>query len=413
MSYSRPSRGAALACCSLIALAAGVMGAAPAFAQRTVPFANGVPVAPLGLANRPLGSGPFTYPTGEGQDIRVDVLARGLQPYSIAFLPDGAMLVAERSGHLRLVRDGRLDPKEVTGGPASYFAAAPGLQGAVHGYMNVVLHPNFAQNHWIYVSYTKPVSATERRIGVFRATLNDHALTDVKDIWLGPTPSGGSTPIVFGKDGMLYVAGGGGNAQAPGTTGGKILRLKDDGSVPADNPFVGQAGYLPEIYTMGHRSSLGLAVHPVTGEIWLSENGPNGGDELNVLKPGKNYGWPLVSLGRQYPGPWQAGNAPTHEGYEPPIVYWTPAIAVAGLTFYTGDKLPKWKGDVFAGGMRTGEVNGTGKLERILFNEKMEELRRESLLVDLGQRIRDVKQGPDGLLYVATDDGALLRISPK
>ncbi|HXS30857.1 MAG TPA: PQQ-dependent sugar dehydrogenase, partial [Steroidobacteraceae bacterium] len=204
-------------------------------------------------------------------------------------------------------------------------------------------------------------------------------------------------------------------AQDPASLNGKVLRLKDDGSVPADNPFVGRQGYRPEIYTMGHRSSMGLTVNPSTGEVWLAEMGPNGGDEINVLKPGRNYGWPAVSLGRTYPGPWQAKVAePTHAGYEPPVVYWMPSISVSGLTFYTGDALPRWKGDLFVGGLRYGEVPGTGRLDRILFSDRMEELRRESLLGELHQRIRDVKQGPDGLLYIATDEprGAILRIEP-
>jgi glucose/arabinose dehydrogenase len=190
--------------------------------------------------------------------------------------------------------------------------------------------------------------------------------------------------------------------------------LKEDGTVPTDNPFVNKAGARPEIYTLGHRSSLGLALHPVTGEMWLNENGPNGGDEINILKRGANYGWPIVSYGRSYPGPWQNAKAAGHEGYEPPIVYWMPSIAVSGMAFYTGDKLPKWKGDVFVGSLRTGEIPGTGHLERILFNEKMEELRREYLLWDLGQRIRDVRQSPDGYLYLITDmqEGAVLRIEP-
>jgi glucose/arabinose dehydrogenase len=164
---------------------------------------------------------------------------------------------------------------------------------------------------------------------------------------------------------------------------------------------------------MGHRSSLGLAAHPGTGEMWQHENGPNGGDEINILKAGANYGWPYVSYGRTYPGPWQA-ERPGHAVFEPPIVFWMPSIAASGMTFYTGDRFPKWKGDVFVGALRTGEIPGTGHIERILFNEKMEELRRESLLVELRQRVRDIRQGPDGLLYVLTDEkqGALLRIEP-
>jgi glucose/arabinose dehydrogenase len=168
------------------------------------------------------------------------------------------------------------------------------------------------------------------------------------------------------------------------------------GTVGSIQEFVGKAGHKPEVYTLGHRSSLGLAMHPGTGEMWLNENGPNGGDEINILKPGANYGWPIVSFGRTYPGPWQSDKF-WREGIEQPIVFWVPSIAVSGMAFYTGDRLPKWKGDVFVGALREGEIPGTGHLERILFNEKMEELRRESLLVPLQQRIRDVRQGPDQL----------------
>ncbi len=219
--------------------------------------------------------------------------------------------------------------------------------------------------------------------------------------------------MAFGPDGMLYMTSGGGSAQDPGTLGGKVLRLRDDGRIPDDNPFVDVPGFRPEIYTLGHRNSLGLAFHPGTGELWQNENGPNGGDEINVLQPGANYGWPLISLGRTYPGPWQSEDF-SRTGFVNPIVYWTPAIAVSGMAFYTGDRLPRWKGDVFVGGLRMGEIPGTGRLERILFNENMEELRREVLLADLRQRIRDVRQGPDELLYVLTDedDGAVLRIEP-
>jgi glucose/arabinose dehydrogenase len=399
---------------SLLALAATAL-AAPALAQRTVPFKMGIPVAPLGLANMPLGDGPFDYATGEGQDIRVVVVTKALSfPFSMTWLPDGTTLIAQRNGELRTIKNGKLDPKPVSGGPKAYFAGESGLPGAVHGYMDVIPHPQFAQNQLIYLSYTKPLGDKHNVEAVARMKWTAGGLTDVKDVWVGDDPTQGATAIVFGRDGMLYIATSGGDAQAKDTYAGKVLRIRDDGSVPSDDPFVGQAGWKPEIYSLGHRSSLGLAVHPITGEIWQSENGPNGGDELNIIHAGKNYGWPIVSYGRTYPGPWQ-NKLPTHEGYEPPVVYWTPAIAVSGMAFYTGDKLPKWKGDVFVGGLRFGEIPGTGRLDRILFNEKMEELRRESLLVDLHQRIRDVKQGPDGLLYVLTDEaqGALLRIEPR
>ncbi len=398
---------------SVALLVTSAVGSGAAFAQRTVPFQSGIPVAPQGLANKSLPAGPFTYATGEGQDIRVTVVTKELSfPFSMAFLPDGTMLVTERKGTLRTIKNGKLDPKPVPGGPTAFSTGESGLPGAVHGYMGIVLHPQFAQNQLLYLSYTKK-TGDQQNVAVARMRWTGSALTDVKEIWVGDDTTGGATPIVFGKDGKLYIATSGGDAQAHDTTSGKVLRLNDDGSVPSDNPFVGKEGWNPAIYTLGHRSSLGLAVHPTTGEVWQSENGPNGGDELNIIRAGKNYGWPLVSYGRTYTGAWQA-KLPTHDGYEPPVVYWTPAIAVSGFTFYTGDKLAKWTGDVFAGGLRTGEIPGTGHLDRILFNEKMEELRRESLLVDLRQRIRDVKQGPDGLLYVVTDEdeGAVLRIEP-
>jgi aldose sugar dehydrogenase len=389
-----------------------------ALAQQKVPFQSGIPVAPQGLANRPLPPGPFEYATGEGQDIRVTVVTKDLSfPFSMAFLPDGTLLVTERKADIRLIRDGKLDPKPITG-PQGYFTGESGLPGAVHGYMSLVTHPQFAQNQLLYLSYTKRTN-DQNYVAVARMHWTGSGLDQVKEIWTSDDTTGGATPIAFGRDGKLYIATSGGDAQDGQTTAGKVLRLNDDGSVPNDNPFVGKkndAGkaYNAAIYSLGHRSSLGLAVHPGTGDLWQSENGPNGGDELNIIRAGKNYGWPLVSYGRSYPGAWQA-KLPTHEGYEPPVVYWTPAIAVSGFTFYTGDKLAKWKGDLFVGGLRTGEIPGTGHLDRVLFNEKMEELRRESLLVELRQRVRDVKQGPDGSLYVLTDEdeGAVLRIEPK
>ncbi|HEX6999607.1 MAG TPA: PQQ-dependent sugar dehydrogenase [Gammaproteobacteria bacterium] len=397
-------------------LALLALASAPAGAQQSVPFANGIPVAPQGLADKPLGDGPFDFPTGEGQDIRVVVVTKALSfPYALEFLPDGTLLVTERRGQLRVIRDGKLEREPVPGGPESFWTGISGLPGAVHGYMNIALHPEFARNQLLYLSYTKPLGEGRFTPAIARARWTGHSLEGTEDIVV-LKEANGATPIVFGQDGKLYVATSGGDAQNPMTHGGKVLRLNDDGSVPKDNPFVGKEGYLPEIYTLGHRSSLGLTVHPGTGDIWQSENGPNGGDEINIIRPGRNYGWPIVSLGRTYSGPWQnERQLPTHEGYEPPVVYWTPAIAVSGLTFYTGDALPKWKGDLFVGGLRTGEIPGTGHLSRVLFNQKMQELRRESLLAELRQRVRDVAQGPDGLLYVLTDEdeGAVLRIEPR
>ena len=282
--------------------------------------------------------------------------------------------------------------------------------------MDIALHPKFAENGFVYLTYTKPTSDAQTTIALSRGHWNGSALTDSRDIFVAGPGTNGASRIAFGRDGLLFMTTGGVNngAQDPNSHAGKVLRLRDDGSVPGDNPFVGKPGYKPEVYSLGHRNALGLAVHPGTGEVWENENGPNGGDEINIIRPGGNYGWPIVSYGRTYPGPRQS-EQPWQPGFEQPIVFWVPSIAISGMAFYTGDRLPKWKGDVFVGGQRTGEIPGTGHLERILFNENMEELRRESLLVELRQRIRDVRQGPDGLLYLLTDadDGAVLRIEPK
>ena len=386
--------------------------ATAAAAQQQVPFrgndaVGGIPVAPTGIVVPPLPDGPIEYQTAEGQDIRVVVLARGLNhAWSMAFLPGGDMLITEREGRVRLYRDGRLEAEPVEGVPEIRVAGLSGL-------MDVALHPRFSENNLVYLTYTKPLDDDGVVLTLARGRWNGNALVDVEEIFVADPGTRGASRIAFAQDGTLYMTTGGNGAQDPNSHGGKVLRLRDDGSVPDDNPFVGMADHKPEVFTLGHRNSLGLAVHPGTGDVWQNENGPNGGDEVNVLKPGANYGWPIISLGRTYPGPWQS-EAFWRDGMEQPVVYWTPSIAVSGMEFYTGDALPRWKGDVFVGGLRTGEIPGTGHLERILFNQDMEELRRESLLVDLRQRIRDVRQGPDELLYVLTeaDDGALLRIEP-
>jgi glucose/arabinose dehydrogenase len=366
----------------------------PLAAQQDVPMNGGIPVAPSGLIVPPLPAGPLYYDTAEGQDIRVVVVARDLeQPWSIGFLPGGDLLVSERPGRLRLIRDGRLLAEPVAGVPEIVGG------GISSGLFDVVVHPDFANNRYVYFAYTKTVPDAGTRLAIARGRWDGNQLSGTEDIF---TTRGGASRLAFGLDGMLYA-----------TAGSEVLRITADGEVPADNPFVGDDSVQPEVFTRGHRSTIGLAVHPGTGEIWQSENGPNGGDEINVLKPGADYGWPLVSLGRDYQGAWHSERF-QQPGYEDPIVYWMPSIAVSGLAFYTGDALPRWKGDVFVGGLRTGEIPGTGHLERILFNQNMQELRRETLLVDLRQRIRDVRMGPDELLYVLTgeDQGAVLRIEP-
>src|SRR5688572_2612501 len=323
----------------------------PLAAQQEVPVGRGgTPVAPQGLAKPlpPLPDTPIRYETAEGQSIRVGVYARGFQmPWSMAFVSDDTILVAERGGAIKAVRNGVVDPKPVPGAPV---ARGAGLSGT-----DLALHPDFERNRVVYISYTKPLdppagaappaapappaaaaapgapaagggrgAAPQNTLAVARATWDGKGFTGTRDIFVGEGGVGG--PIVFGGDGMLYVAHGGGDTQSPKTLGGKILRLTYEGKVPPDNPFVGRADARPEIFTMGHRTFLRMAKHPLTGAIWQIENGPNGGDEVNILAPGSNYGWPLVSLGRTYGGPWQGPF--TKEGFRDPIVYWMPAIAV-------------------------------------------------------------------------------------
>jgi len=338
-------------------------------------------------------------------------MATGLwHPWSLAFLPNGDMLVTERNGKLRLVRDGRLDPEALAGVPPVHSVRLSGL-------MEILLHPQFAQNHLVYLTYTKDVAKDLVATTLARGRLEGRELVDVQDIlvcdpWAGDGGSG--SRLAFGRDGMLYMTTGASNgnaAQEPGSLRGKVLRLRDDGAAAPGNPFEGRAGYKPEIYTMGHRNSLGLALNPVTGDMWNNENGPYGGDEINILKPGANYGWPKVSFGREYSGP----KIPNFgEGMTGPIVFWAPSIAPSGMAFYTGDRFPQWKNNVFVGALLGGAAQGYPHLERIAFDENWDEVARQSLLTDLRQRIRDVRQGPDGLLYVLTDEenGALLRLEP-
>jgi aldose sugar dehydrogenase len=369
-------------------------------------FMAGVSLAPE-AHGQPQGKAPKARPT----QVKVTTMADGLShPWSLAFLPNGDMLVTERGGKLRLLRDGRLDPTPVAGVPKVHAVRLSGL-------MEILPHPNFAQNQIVYLTYTKDISDKLVATTLARARFDGKQLLDVKDIlvcdpWAGDGGSG--SRLAFGTDGMLYMTTGASNgnaAQEPGSLRGKILRLKDDGTAAPGNPFIGKAGYKPEIYSMGHRNSLGLAFNPATGDLWNNENGPYGGDEINVIKAGGNYGWPLVSYGRDYSGPQIKNHA---DGMIEPIVFWAPSIAPSGMAFYTGDRFPGWKNNVLVGGMLGGAVQGVGHLERLVFNEKWDETSRQSLLTDMKQRIRDVRQGPDGLIYVLTDEenGALLRLEP-
>ena len=354
----------------------------------------------------------FVIDTAEQGQVRVTPIRGLVRPWTLVFLPNGDMLVTEKPGRLRILRNGKVDPTPISGVPTVLGQGTGGLMG-------VALHPRFAENRLVYLSYTKPMPGGGHTPALSRGRLEGMALQDVKEILVTDTPGMGPSaqaPILFGRDGFLYMAVGGANdqiAQRGDSHQGKMLRLRDDGTPAPNNPFSGKPGFKADIYSIGHRNMIGLTIHPATGQIWENENGPLGGDEVNILKPGANYGWPLVSLGRQYSGA-RVSERYQLEGLEDPVLHWTPSIAISGMTFYTGDRFPNWKNNLFVGGLQFGRIQGTGQMHRIVFNENWEELRREAFFTDLRQRIRDVKQGPDGLLYVLTDeeDGAILRLEP-
>jgi glucose/arabinose dehydrogenase len=338
------------------------------------------------------------------------------------------MLVTELPGRLRIIRRGKLDPQPVAGWPV------PSLEA--RSLNSVLVHPQFTQNRFIYLSYSK---GTEKRttIALARGRFDGTTLSDVKelfvaDAWGSGAPAGRAA---FGPDGMVYLTVGDRDrlvftddnsarilAQDLNSHVGKVLRIRDDGSVPPDNPFVGRKGAKPEIYTYGHRNVHGLAWHPETRALWAVEIGPMGGDELNVLRPGLNYGWPIVSLGKMYTGNHVSEQSWWRPDVEMPVMFWMPAISPSSATFYTGERFPAWKGHLFIGALSGQQV------QRVAFNQPPpQQERRESLLVSLDVRFRDVVQGPDGYLYLATErqsqngpgsvdttvtDGTILRIEP-
>jgi len=350
----------------------------------------------------------------------VPVTTRLENPWGMAFRANGDILVTERdSGRLRLIREGRLLERDVPGVPEVYS----GRWRA--GLMDVALHPD--DDALVYLTYSKPIE-WEGEEGFFtvalaRGRLVGDRLTEVRDIFVADGVDLGiaASKLLFAPDGTLFMsvggsyvfAGTGELAQDPASHYGKLLRLNADGSAPLDNPFVGDPAYKPEIWTLGHRNQIGLDYHPVTGELWATENGPQGGDEANIIRAGLNYGWPLASESREYTGRWVSATPWAQEFVRPELLWW-PSVAPSGLVFYTGDHFPAWQGNLFVGSLMVGRIGGTGHLERIVFNARGEEIRREWLLTELKQRVRDVRQGPDGYLYVLTDEenGALLRIEP-
>ena len=345
----------------------------------------------------------------ENPSWRSVTVTEGLEyPWGLAFLPDGRMLVTERPGRLRLVSaDGRLDPRPVGGVPA---VAAVG-QG---GLLDVALHPDFARNGWIYLSYAAQGPGgygTE----VARGRLEGQALRDIQVVFsMRPKTTTGhhfGSRLVFDRKGYLYITlgdrGDMERAQRLDDHAGSVIRLHDDGRVPADNPFVARQGALPEKFTLGNRNIQGAALHPVTGEVWAHEHGPQGGDEINIIRAGTNYGWPVITYGRNYGIGTRIGEGTEKPGMAQPLWQWTPSIAPSGMAFYTGDKFPAWRGNLFVGALR-------GQMLVRLELDGSRVLREERLLEGQLGRIRDVRNGPDGLLYLLTDEarGRIVRIEP-
>lgn len=339
--------------------------------------------------------------------IRVTRVATRLDhPWSVAFLPNGDILVTERPGRLRIIRDGVLDPTPIAGVPEVHSHLDGGL-------LDLAVHPQFATNHLVYFTYAR-AGTGGATVALARGRFDGVALEDVQDIFVADawstTDVHYGSRIVFDRDGTLFMSIGERNererAQIRTDHAGTIVRLRDDGSVPDDNPFVGVADSRPEIYSYGHRNVQGLAIHPHTGALWANEHGPQGGDEVNLVMPGKNYGWPLVSLGREYNGN-PVSEAWDLQGVERPLVFWSPSIGISGMAFYTGRRFGSWTGDLLVGGLAGRSLQRVMLVDTASFG-------REALLTDLRVRIRDVRQGPDEFLYVVTDEdaGELLRLEP-
>ena len=347
-------------------------------------------------------------PVASSHDYSMVEIVRGLEhPWAMAFLPDGDILVTERPGRVRLVRDGDLVAAPVAGAPT----VRTGGQG---GLLDIALHPQFEDTRLVYLSYSKAVDGSVTT-AVARARWEGGALTGLEDVFVARPAMGTGrhfgSRLLFDRDGYLWITVGdmglGDPARDPSSHAGTTIRLHDDGRVPSDNPFVGDPDARPEVFSYGHRNAQGLALHPETGEVWLHEHGPRGGDAVQLVRPGANYGWPDVSFGRQYsmlpiPDP-EPG-----QGIELPLHHWTPSIAPSGMAFYTGDRFPNWRGDMFAGAL-AGQ-----HLRRVVFDGTVP-VHEEQLLADYGARIRDVRMGPDGYLYFLTDsnDGVLGRIEPR
>lgn len=389
----------------MLTAAVVALSAAAALAQRGAP----VPGSFQRLAPLPFPSVAQEFERSGTRYRVVPVVAGLVNPWSLTFLPGGDMLVTERPGRLRIVRNGTLDPQPITGTPDVWATGQGGL-------LEVLPHPRFSDNGLLYLTYSKPC-AQGATTALLRGRFDGKTLGDARDVFVADNCNTGNphfgSKLAFGPDGSLYMTvgerGDRKRAQSTASHGGKVLRLTEDGTAAPGNPFIGKDGSKPEIFTFGNRNAQGLAIHPETGAVWANEHGPQGGDELNILEAGKNYGWPVASYGREYgPNGARISEHPSKEGIEEPVLTWVPSIGISGMIFYTGDAFPQWKGHIFVGGL-----SGL-TLHRLAFNEKGGLLGREALLTELRQRIRDVRQGPDGDIYVAVDavPGGILRIEP-
>ncbi len=368
-------------------------------------------LAILACGQRPSGPAPASpQPTPQRGVLAIDTVASGLvHPWAVALLPDGRFLVTERPGRMRIVADGKLSPP--LAGVPSVFASGQG------GLLDVALDPDFANNHRIFFSFAEPGTGGAGGTAVASATLTDQGLTGTTVIYRQELKLRGGghfgSRLVFGKDGNLFITQGdryaphSDKAQDLSSFLGKVVRVRPDGSAPPDNPFVGQAGARPEIWSYGHRNVQAAALDPATGQLWTVEHGAMGGDELNHPEAGKNYGWPVITYGRDYSGR-RIGEGAMKDGMEQPVYYWDPVIAPSGMIFYSGDAFPGWKGSILIGGL------ASQALVRLTI-EGGRVTREERYLGELNQRVRDVQEGPDGFLYIVTDEdpGALIRLRPR
>ncbi|MBC7614976.1 MAG: PQQ-dependent sugar dehydrogenase [Pedobacter sp.] len=360
-----------------------------------------------------LSSKKITKENNSKIELSVETVVTGLtMPWATAFLPNGDMLVTERAGKLRLVKDGKLDPIEIAGLPKVFYRGQGGL-------LDVVLHPDYAKNGWIYLSYSSPKAEGEEgedngaNTALMRAKLKDHALTDVQVIFKA-LPNVKSTPhfggrIVFDKKGYVFLSlgerGRQDASQELSKDQGKVVRLHEDGKIPTDNPFVKTLGAKPEIWSYGHRNPQGMVMNHSTGVLWEHEHGPQGGDELNIVEKGKNYGWPLITFGIGYDNSIISKDT-ARVGLEQPVIYWKPSIAPCGMDFITSDKYKGWKGDLLVGSLKFNYLQ-----HLVMKGNKV--LRREIILEQIG-RVRDIRQGPDGYIYVVLENsGSIVRILPK